>query len=200
MTHLSKLNTLIFPFIYIAILTLISCQAVHTETQLAEHSPKYLKAKLTRFLELAQSSSEQSQLQRELEKSLLNAQQVNELLRIHPLQQELSQFYEEKLAKIAQKELLWTMQECAKLGYTQVEVNRVGPHAGGSNAHGDLALLELLKSRDGLYTIRFKRNESDQQALRISGWLYHKDLGWVTLLKLGEEILSRSKREQSDEQ
>ena len=76
----------------------------------------------------------------------------------------------------------------------------MGPHAGGSNAHGDLALLELLKSRDGLYTVRLKRNESDQQAFRISGWLYHQDLGWVTLLKLGEEILDRSKRKQSDEQ
>ncbi|MAD61516.1 MAG: hypothetical protein CMH49_08405 [Myxococcales bacterium] len=181
------------------VITLTACQTVHNDSHLAEHSPKYLKAKLTRLLELARSPQTEPQLKRELTKSILNAQQVHELLREHPLRQKLGQVYERVIAKNAQQELLWTLQECAKLGYSRLEISRVGPQAGASNAHGDLALLELLKSRDGLYTVRLKRNESDLQALRMSGWLYDQDLGWVTLLKLGEEILHQSKRKQNDE-
>ena len=181
------------------VMALSACQSQDKESSLSKHSPQYLKVKLTRFLELAQNPKFESQLQSELKKSILNAKQVQGLLREHPLQQELGHFYEQKLAQPALKELAWTFQECFNLGYSRIELSRVGPHAGGSNAHGDLALLELLKSRDGLYTVRLKRNESDQQALRISGWLYHQDLGWVTLLNVGEEILDRSKRKQSDE-
>lgn len=177
--------------IFTVTMALSACQLQDRENKLGKHSPKYLKLKLTRLLELAQNTKSQSQLQSKLKKSILNAQQVESLLREHPLRQELSSFYETKLAQPALKELAWTLQECAELGYSRIEVSRVGPHAGGSNAHGDLALLELLKSRDGLYTVRLKRNETDQQALRISGWLYHQDLGWVTLLKLGEEILNQ---------
>ncbi len=173
--------------------TLTGCKDMSPSINLAPNHPKLLKLKLTQFLELAQSSEKQVELQNELGKSLLTAPQVASLLREHPQRQAWSQFYEEKLAKQARTELLWTLQEAVKLGYSQLEVSRIGPHAGSTNAHGDLALLEMLKSRDGLFTIRLKRNESDKQALRISGWLYQQDLGWVTLLKLGEEILQYSK-------
>ena len=120
-----------------------------------------------------------------------NAKQIQGLFRDNKLTHNLGSFYETQIRSKAIQELPWTLKELAHLGYTQVEIARVGPQAGSTNAYGDLALLEQLRIRLGLHTVRIRKEGQKDQSLRLSGWLYMERHGWVSLLKLGEEIRRR---------
>lgn len=91
---------------------------------------------------------------------------------------------------VAIRELPIALKTAFESGLTQIQLTKVGPHMGSQNGPGDLELLENLKTRSSLYTLRLTRPNEDQ-GLRISGWVYTPDHGWRVLLKYGELLMKR---------
>ena len=169
-----------------------ACDLIHPPVApLSPHSPQALRKELEELLELAKSPDHTKKLEAKISSYLPKATDVQTLLRDNQFTQQLGSLYESQLRSKAIQELPWTLQELTRLGYTQVEIARVGPQAGSTNAYGDLALLEQLKVRMGLYTVRIRKEGIQDQSLRLSGWLYNERYGWISLLKLGEEIRRR---------
>ena len=177
-------------------LSFIACQPRDDSPKTAViGSPQELTVKLTRMLELLPSNDaspppNQGSLQQFIQEVLPDAQKVQSLLRDDTRNANLGTYYATELRPSALRELPWALKEAKRQGLSRIEISRVGPQAGSSNAHGDLALLEQLNQRDGLYTVRFHREGLDK-GLRLSGWLFLEDKGWICLLKLGEEIKRR---------
>lgn len=177
--------------LFVALLCL-SCDFIKSTAPLhSPRSPKFLQSELLSLLNLAQNAQTAPQIQTKIAAYLPPALLVQSLLRETDQNKGLGLFYETQIRANALKELPWALKELASLGYNQVEIASVGPQSGSTNAFGDLALLEQLKERSGLYTVRIGKAGSEDQSLRLSAWLYFEERGWVSLLKLGEEIRKR---------
>lgn len=178
--------------LWISISSLTACDLIRPpRAPLAPHSPQVLQKELIHILDLARTPQTDQKLKAKLSSYFPTASQVQALFRDNTLTQGLGSFYESQIRPKAIQELPWTMKELAHLGYMQVDIARVGPQAGSTNAYGDLALLEQLKVRLGLHTVRIRKEDQNDQSLRLSGWLYLENHGWISLLKLGEEIRRR---------
>ena len=162
-----------------------ACSPSSDQRPLPASHPDRLKATLSLLLEEANIGNQHA-LRQKLETILPLAKVTRTLLRDSPRNETLTMRFEE-MRRDALNELPAILIEAKTQGFNLIEITRVSPQSGSTNAPGDLSLLEQLTHRQGLYTARLMR-EGESKGLRLSAWLHLKDYGWISLLKLGELI------------
>ena len=175
-----------------ALLIFSVCSPQRESSQLPAGHPTRLEEMIQSLLDIATRGDEQS-LRLKLESIFPTADRVQRLLNPSRLTEGLGEVFEVEIKQSALRELPSVLVEARQLRFDQIKLSRVSPQSGTTNAPGDLALLEQLKDRSGLYTVRLLK-EGKSKGLRLSGWLYIEGHGWISLLKLGEEIERRGQR------
>ena len=175
----------------VSVLGLTACERKESTVPVTPNTKQGLRQVIEALLATAQVQQE-TKLIEQVNEVLPTGGEVEKLLRVNELNKGLGQHYEQNMRQSAQAEWPWALQELVKKGYTEISITRVSPLSGADNAPGDLALLEQLKNRDGLYTVRIHPKDSEK-GLRINSWVY-VNKKWITLLKLGEVIEDRGSK------